>query len=211
MHCSPVLEYLAVKCRPFKTVREFCSMLIIAVYIPPQANTKLALEDIYCLRSRQMNFNSEPAVWLQKGGTQDIAAKIPQVHTLLARDNNTLDHDYCNILGSYRAPAALSQPEEPSQPLVLPQHQVSTIRSIKTHKTAGSDKVSGQVLKLCAHQFFWTSSTCPFSPCVTKVLHHCACAEEILLSSGLTKTKEVIVDFSISRRMEHTPLFIHGE
>lgn len=34
----PVLEYLAVKCKPFKMVREFCSILIIAAYIPPRSN-----------------------------------------------------------------------------------------------------------------------------------------------------------------------------
>ncbi|KAI3351288.1 hypothetical protein L3Q82_005833 [Scortum barcoo] len=39
-YCSPDLEYLAVKCRPFKMARELCSILIVAIYIPPQANAK---------------------------------------------------------------------------------------------------------------------------------------------------------------------------
>ncbi|KAM4573377.1 uncharacterized protein PAE49_008206 [Odontesthes bonariensis] len=43
--------------------------------------------------------------------------------------------------------------EEQSQALVLQQHQVSsTLRGINTRKAAGPDKVSGRVLKLCAHQ-----------------------------------------------------------
>lgn len=47
MHCSPDLEYLVVKYRPFYIPREFSAVLIIAVYIPPQANAKLALERLY--------------------------------------------------------------------------------------------------------------------------------------------------------------------
>lgn len=41
------LEYLAVKCRPFKTVRKFYSILIVATYISPWANAKLALKELY--------------------------------------------------------------------------------------------------------------------------------------------------------------------
>ncbi len=60
--CSPDLEYLAVKCRPFKLVRELSSVTIIAAYIPPRANARLALEELYCLISSQMNTNPEAAV-----------------------------------------------------------------------------------------------------------------------------------------------------
>lgn len=38
--CSPVLEHLSIKCRPFYAPREFPSVLLTAVYIPPQANAK---------------------------------------------------------------------------------------------------------------------------------------------------------------------------
>jgi len=41
-HCSPDLEYLTVKCRPFYLPQEFDSVLITAVYIPPDANAKKA-------------------------------------------------------------------------------------------------------------------------------------------------------------------------
>ena len=60
--CSPDLEYLAVKCRPFKLVRELSSIVIVAAYIPPRANAKLALEELYCLISGLMNGNPEAAV-----------------------------------------------------------------------------------------------------------------------------------------------------
>lgn len=41
-HCSLHLEFLEVKCRPFYLPREF-SVIVTAVYIPPDANAKLHL------------------------------------------------------------------------------------------------------------------------------------------------------------------------
>ncbi|XP_014195774.1 uncharacterized protein LOC106633669 [Haplochromis burtoni] len=38
--CSPDLEYLMIKCRPFWLPREFTAVIIAAVYIPPKADTK---------------------------------------------------------------------------------------------------------------------------------------------------------------------------
>ena len=60
--CSPDLEYLTVKYRPFKLVRELSSVMIVVAYIPPQANVKLALEELYCLISSNMNAYPEAAV-----------------------------------------------------------------------------------------------------------------------------------------------------
>lgn len=58
----PDLDYMAVKCRPFEMVKEFCSILIIAGYIPPRDNAELVLEELYCLISKQVNLNPEAAV-----------------------------------------------------------------------------------------------------------------------------------------------------
>lgn len=44
-----------MKCRTFKMFRELCSVLIVAIYIPLQANAKFALEELYCMISWQMN------------------------------------------------------------------------------------------------------------------------------------------------------------
>ncbi len=38
MHCSPDIEYLILKCRPFYVPREFTAILITGVCIPPRAN-----------------------------------------------------------------------------------------------------------------------------------------------------------------------------
>lgn len=42
-HCSQDLESISVKCRPFFLSRELTVVLIMAVYIPPDANTSIAL------------------------------------------------------------------------------------------------------------------------------------------------------------------------
>lgn len=42
-HCSPDLEVLAVSCRPFYLPREFTVVIVMAVYIPPDANVSAAL------------------------------------------------------------------------------------------------------------------------------------------------------------------------
>ncbi len=43
--CSPHLEHLSIICRPFYLPREFTSIIVTAVYIPPQADTSLALSN----------------------------------------------------------------------------------------------------------------------------------------------------------------------
>ncbi len=45
--CSPHLEHLSIICRPFYLPREFSSIVITSVYIPPQADTSLALSKLH--------------------------------------------------------------------------------------------------------------------------------------------------------------------
>ncbi len=45
--CSPHLEHLSVICRPFYLPRKFSSIVVTAVYIPPQADTSLALSKLH--------------------------------------------------------------------------------------------------------------------------------------------------------------------
>ena len=45
--CSTDLELLTIKVRPFYLPREFSSVIITAVYIPPQADKTCALDDLY--------------------------------------------------------------------------------------------------------------------------------------------------------------------
>ncbi len=45
--CSPHLEHLSIICRPFYLPWEFTSIIVTAVYIPPQADTGLALSKLH--------------------------------------------------------------------------------------------------------------------------------------------------------------------
>jgi hypothetical protein len=44
--CSPDIEYFILSCRPFCLPRKFSSVIITAVYIPPQAKTTLAQQTV---------------------------------------------------------------------------------------------------------------------------------------------------------------------
>ena len=44
--CSPNLEFLTIKCRPFYQPREFSTVIVTTVYIPPQADTNTALKEL---------------------------------------------------------------------------------------------------------------------------------------------------------------------
>lgn len=46
-HCSENIEFLTLKCHLFYLPREFNTVNITAVYIPPSANTKEALSTLY--------------------------------------------------------------------------------------------------------------------------------------------------------------------
>jgi hypothetical protein len=44
--CSPDLEFLTIKCRPYYLPRELSSDIVTALYIPPQADTTTALKEL---------------------------------------------------------------------------------------------------------------------------------------------------------------------
>lgn len=109
-HCSPDLEYLAVKCRPFYLPREFSVIHITAVYIPPHANSKLALEELHSLVNSQLNAHPEGAVIVAGDFSHaELKTVLPKLHKHIdfpTRDNNILDQVYTNIKGAYKAAAA---------------------------------------------------------------------------------------------------------
>ncbi len=54
-HCSSLVEFMFVKCRPFYLLREFTAIVIVAVYIPLCANAKDVLRELYSAISEQTN------------------------------------------------------------------------------------------------------------------------------------------------------------
>ncbi|KAK3559559.1 hypothetical protein QTP86_013724, partial [Hemibagrus guttatus] len=99
--------YLALKCRPFYAPREFTAILVTAVYIPPQANAKLALEELNEAIYSQVNAYPEGAVIVSGDFNHaDLKTVMPRLHTNVhfpTRENNILDQVYTNIPCAYRA------------------------------------------------------------------------------------------------------------
>lgn len=95
IHNQNTLHTWPVKCRPFKMVREFCSNLIIAVYV-----LALALEELYCLIRNQMNFNPEAAVIVAADFVHmKLKAVLPKFWKFAhfpTRDNSILHQVYYN-------------------------------------------------------------------------------------------------------------------
>ncbi len=56
-HCSSLVEFMFVKCRPFYLQQEFTAIVIVAVYIPPCANAKDVLRELYSAISEQQTNN----------------------------------------------------------------------------------------------------------------------------------------------------------
>ncbi len=59
--CSPHLEHLSIICCPFYLPREFSSIVITSVYIPPQADTSLALSNLHDVLSGYINKHPDAA------------------------------------------------------------------------------------------------------------------------------------------------------
>ncbi|KAK1794571.1 hypothetical protein P4O66_001297 [Electrophorus voltai] len=78
--CSPNLELLALKFHPFYLPREFTSVIINTVYIPPQANMDTALANL-----------------------KRAVPNLYQHVTFPTRGNRTLEHCYTPYKDSYKA------------------------------------------------------------------------------------------------------------
>ncbi len=59
--CSPHLEHLSIICRPFYLPCEFPSIIVTAAYIPPQADTGLALSKLHDVLSGYINKHPDAA------------------------------------------------------------------------------------------------------------------------------------------------------
>ncbi len=75
-HCSPLVEFMIIKCRPFYLLREYTAILLIAVYIPPSSNNinrSEALHDLYQHISEQQTAHPDAQLfssWLETLITQ---------------------------------------------------------------------------------------------------------------------------------------------
>ncbi len=108
-HCSPLVEFMIIKCRPFYLQREYTAILLVAVYIPPSSNNNRseALNDLYQHISEQQT--AHPDAFLILAGDfnhADLKSVFPKIHQHIdfpTRGNNTLDFVYTTQRGAYKA------------------------------------------------------------------------------------------------------------
>ncbi len=106
-HCSSLVEFMFVKCRPFYLPREFTAIVIVAVYIPPCANAKDALRELYSAISEQQTNNPDSffiiAGDFNHANLKTVLPKFYQHVNFATRGNNTLDFVYTTEKNAYKA------------------------------------------------------------------------------------------------------------
>ncbi len=105
--CSPHLEHLSIICRPFYLPREFSSIVITSVYIPPQADTSLALFKLHDELSGYNNKHPDAAFIIagdfNKANLKKVLPNFHQHISCPTRGLNTLDHCYTPLKNAYKA------------------------------------------------------------------------------------------------------------
>ncbi|XP_060696811.1 uncharacterized protein LOC132825498 [Hemiscyllium ocellatum] len=106
-YCSLHLEYLMVKCCPPCLPQEFTSAIIIAVYIPPDAEVKNALHEIYITtNSLEMEYPEALFIVIGDFNQANLTNVLPKYHqhiTCPTRGPDILDHCYTTIKDAYRS------------------------------------------------------------------------------------------------------------
>ena len=101
---SPDLELLHLKCRPHYLPREINVIHLFAVYIPPSANTQLAVENVEQFVESCIISNPDSAIIIVGDFNK---ARLPntlhQYVTFNTRENSQLDLCYSNIKDAYKA------------------------------------------------------------------------------------------------------------
>ncbi len=105
--CSAHLEHLSIICRPFYLPREFSSIIVTAVYIPPQADTSLALSKLHDELSGYINKHPDAASIIagdfNKANLKKVLPDFHQHISCPTRGQNTLDHCYTQFKNAYKA------------------------------------------------------------------------------------------------------------
>ncbi len=105
--CSPHLEHLSIICRPFYLPQEFSSIVITSVYIPPQADTSLALSNLHDVLSGYNNIHPDAAFIIagdfNKANLKKVLPNFHQHISCPTRGLNTLDHCYTPLKNAYKA------------------------------------------------------------------------------------------------------------
>ena len=105
-HCSADLEYLIVRCRPFYLPREFSCIVAIAVYVPPDANSKAAMKEL-SIAINKLQTKHPDGAFIVTGdfnhcNLRTVHPKFHQNVTCFTGGSTTLDHCYTNVAAAYK-------------------------------------------------------------------------------------------------------------
>lgn len=96
-----------LSCRPFHLSMEFTIVMITAVYIPPQANTKSALEQLQSAITNYMSAYPDSdvvaAIDINRASLKSPMPKFFKNVNGPTREKNTLDQFHTSIPGTYKA------------------------------------------------------------------------------------------------------------
>ena len=103
--CSPELESLTVNCKPFYSPREFSSVVLMGVYIPPDANATSAINQLTTrVLAAETTYPDSVIIILGDFNHTNLKKVLPRYkqHVNCSTCNNkTLDHCYTIFKDAY--------------------------------------------------------------------------------------------------------------
>ncbi|KAI3362874.1 hypothetical protein L3Q82_001923 [Scortum barcoo] len=110
--CSPDLEHLMIRCRPYYLPCEFTSVVMTAVYVPPHADTNKAMDELFGVIDRTETSRPEAAFIVagdfNSANLRKVLLRYHQHISCPTRGENTLDHVYTPYADTYKALPSLS-------------------------------------------------------------------------------------------------------
>ncbi len=102
-HCSADIEQLMARCRPFYFPREFSTVFLLAVYIPPPADHVTTLGTQHDHISKQETTHPDAVFIVASNFNHCNLPKYHQHFSFPTRENNTLDQVYSKVKDAYKA------------------------------------------------------------------------------------------------------------
>ncbi|KAM9828286.1 uncharacterized protein ACBT44_021775 isoform 1-T1 [Syngnathus typhle] len=109
-HCSPLAEFVIIKCRPFYLSREFTAILLVAVYIPPsniEGDRIAALSELYQAVSEEQTAHPDGfTIFAGDFNHANLKSVFPRLHQHVnfpTRGDSFLDLVYSSHKGAFKA------------------------------------------------------------------------------------------------------------
>ncbi|KAI0215660.1 hypothetical protein LSAT2_032285 [Lamellibrachia satsuma] len=164
--CSPELESLTVNCKPFYSPREFSSVILMGVYIPPDANATSAINQLTTrvlttrVLAAETTYPDSVIIILGDFNHTNLKKVLPRYKQHVncsTRNNKTLDHCYTIFKDAYRATTRAPFGESDHATVVLIPTYRQKLKTIKpTTKTVRKRTADSTIaLKACLDSTDW--------------------------------------------------------